>query len=74
MLPRSSRCRKLPANGTRIEITAQGPHLVVVFNGVKTVDVQDSKHDKGVIALQHGVGADKKEGAIKFRKVEIKPL
>jgi hypothetical protein len=56
------------------EITAQGPHLVVVFNGVKTVDVQDSKHDKGVIALQHGAGADKKEGAIKFRKVEIKPL
>ena len=56
------------------EITAQGPHLVVVLNGVKTVDVQDSKHDKGVIALQHGAGADKKEGAIKFRKVEIKPL
>ena len=56
------------------EITAQGPHLVIVFNGVKTVDVQDSKHDKGVIALQHGVGADKKEGVIKFRKVEIKPL
>jgi Domain of Unknown Function (DUF1080) len=56
------------------EITAQGPHLVVVFNGVKTVDVQDSKRDKGVIALQHGAGADKKEGAIKFRKVEIKPL
>jgi hypothetical protein len=56
------------------EITAQGPHLIVVLNGVKTVDVQDRKHDKGVIALQHGVGADKKEGAIKFRKVEIKPL
>jgi 3-keto-disaccharide hydrolase len=56
------------------EITAQGPHLVVVFNGTKTVDVQDSKHGKGVIALQHAAGADKKEGAIKFRKVEIKPL
>ena len=24
------------------EITAQGPHLVVVLNGQKTVDVQDS--------------------------------
>jgi hypothetical protein len=56
------------------EITAQGPHLVVVLNGVKTVDAQDSKHAKGVIALQHGPGADKKEGAIKFRKIEIKPL
>src|SRR4051794_9213040 len=56
------------------EITAQRPHLVVVFNGVKTVDVQDSKRDKGVIALQHGAGADKKEGAINSRKVDIKPL
>ena len=56
------------------EITAQGPHLVVVLNGVKTVDVQDSKHANGVIALQEGTGADKKEGVIKFRKVEIKPL
>jgi 3-keto-disaccharide hydrolase len=56
------------------EITAQGPHLVVVLNGVKTVDAQDSKHAKGVIALQEGANADKKEGAIKFRKVEIKPL
>ena len=36
------------------EITAQGPHLVVVLNGVKTVDVQDSKHAKGVIALAGG--------------------
>jgi hypothetical protein len=56
------------------EITAQGPHLVVVLNGVKTVDVQDSKHANGVIALQEGAGANKKEGVIKFRKVEIKPL
>ena len=56
------------------EITAQGPHLVVVLNGVKTVDAQDSKHAKGVIALQEGANADKKEGVIKFRKIEIKPM
>jgi hypothetical protein len=56
------------------EITAQGPHLVVVLNGVKTADVQDSKLARGAIALQEGTGANKKEGVIKFRKVEIKPL
>jgi hypothetical protein len=58
------------------EITAQGPHLVVVLNGVKTVDVQDSKHAKGAIALQRtpGPAPEHKEGTIKFRKVEIKPL
>ena len=50
------------------EITAQGPHLVVVLNGQKTVDVQDTKHAGGPFALQYG------SGVIKFRKVQIKPL
>ena len=50
------------------EITAQGPHFVVVLNGQKTVDAQDSKHPSGAIALQYG------QGVVKFRKVQIKPL
>ena len=50
------------------EITAQGPHLVVVLNGQKTADVQDSKHAAGPFALQYG------SGVVKFRKVQIKPL
>ena len=50
------------------EITAQGPHLVVVLNGQKTADVQDAKHASGPIALQYG------SGVVKFRKVQIKPL
>jgi Domain of Unknown Function (DUF1080) len=50
------------------EITAQGSHLVLVLNGQKTVDVQDSKLASGPVALQWG------RGVIKFRKVEIKPL
>ena len=50
------------------EITARGPRLVLVLNGVKTVDVENSKLTNGPIALQWG------QGTIKFRKVEIKPL
>ena len=50
------------------ELTAQGDHLVVVFNGMKTVDVHDRKLASGPIALQWG------RGTIKFRKVEIKQL
>jgi hypothetical protein len=50
------------------EITAQGPLLVVVLNGEKTADVQDSKHLGGSFALQHG------SGVVKFRKVQIKEL
>ncbi len=50
------------------EFTARGDHLVVVFNGVKTVDTRDSKLASGPIALQWG------RGTIKWRKIEIKPL
>ena len=57
------------------EITARGTNLVVVLNCQKTVDVNDSKHAQGPVALQFGSGAkDAPGGAIKFRKVEIKPL
>ncbi len=50
------------------EITAQGDHLVVVLNGVKTVDAHDAKHAEGPFALQYG------SGVIKFRKVQVKSL
>ena len=50
------------------EITAKGPRLTVVLNGVKTVDIEDSSHASGPIALQYGAGV------VKFRRVEIRPL
>jgi Domain of Unknown Function (DUF1080) len=56
------------------EITAKGAQLTVVMNGVQTVNVQDSKHARGPIALQYAKGASPNAGFIKFRKLEIKPL
>ncbi|MDB5485462.1 MAG: hypothetical protein JWR73_2552 [Tardiphaga sp.] len=50
------------------DITAKGGHLVVLLNGEKTADVQDTKHAAGPISLQYG------SGTIKFRKVQIKAL
>jgi hypothetical protein len=50
------------------EITAKGPRLTVVLNGVQTVDVQDDKFTRGPVALQWG------RGVVKFRKVQIRPL
>jgi hypothetical protein len=50
------------------EITVRGTHLVLLLNGQKTVDTQDSKLPSGPFALQWG------RGTIKFRKVEIKPI
>lgn len=50
------------------EVTARGDHLVLVLNGVKTVDTRNAKLAQGPIALQWG------RGTIKWRKVEIRPL
>jgi hypothetical protein len=57
------------------EITAKGSQLTVVLNGVQTASVEDSKHAQGPFALQFGNGPnDAPGGAIKWRKVQIKPL
>lgn len=50
------------------EITADGPKLTLVLNGVETVETTNKKYKKGPIALQYG------KGVVKFRKVEIREL
>jgi len=50
------------------EITAKGPNIVVVLNGIKTSELNHDQFASGPIALQHG------SGVIKFRKVQIRPL
>jgi hypothetical protein len=57
------------------DITAKGPQLTVVLNGVQTVNIQDSKFAQGPFALQYGAGArDTVGGSIKWRKVQVRPL
>jgi hypothetical protein len=57
------------------DITARGSQLVVVLNGVQTVNVQNGLHAQGPFALQFANGPkDAPGGAIKWRKVQIKPL
>jgi hypothetical protein len=70
-IPNVAKVEPMPKAGGKwntFEITAQGSHLVIVLNGQKTVDVQDSTHASGLVGLQYG------SGLVKFRKVEIKPL
>jgi len=50
------------------EITVRGPHIVVMLNGIKTVDAKDSTLKSGPIALQYMAGD------IKFRNVQIRRL
>jgi len=51
-----------------LEVTAKGRDIMVVLNGQKTAELRNGMFDGGSIALQHG------GGAVKFRKVQIKPL
>ena len=60
------------------EITAKGQHMTVRLNGVKTVEVDETKinHAAGAFGLQYAVGGEKgaQGGPIKWRKVQIRPL
>ena len=52
------------------DITAQGTKLIVVLNGMKTVDMDHKGHARGPIALQYGMGSS----MVKFRNVRIRTL
>ncbi|MBE0627803.1 MAG: DUF1080 domain-containing protein [Burkholderiales bacterium] len=57
------------------EISAKGTELTVKFNGIVTAHTQNSKHASGPFALQYGAGVKGATGgAIKWRKVQIKPI
>ncbi|MGE5639136.1 MAG: DUF1080 domain-containing protein [Clostridia bacterium] len=50
------------------EITAKGPNMTVVLNGVQTAQTDRANVPSGNIGLQWA------QGVVKYRKVEIKPL
>jgi hypothetical protein len=50
------------------DITARGAKLTVILNGTRTVEVDDTRHPRGPIALQYGAGT------VKFRNVRIRSL
>jgi hypothetical protein len=52
------------------EITAEGERLVVRLNGQTTVDVRNSQHARGTIALQKFSS----DGQVRFRNIKLKPL
>ena len=52
-------------------ITAKGPNLVVVMNGVETANINNSQFAAGPFSLQYGGGDS---GLIKWRKVMVRPL
>ena len=60
----------IPKAGGRwntMEITAKGPQMSVVLNGVRTAEGRDAKFASGVITIQYT------RGLVKFRKLQIRP-
>jgi hypothetical protein len=53
------------------EILADGPHIKLTFNGVVTIDMQDTKSSTGVIALQMHAGEPMR---VEFRNLKIKVI
>ncbi len=57
------------------EITAKGSQLIVLLNGIQTVNIQHAEFAQGPFALQFGNGPkDAPGGVIKWRKVQVKEL
>lgn len=59
---------KAAGKWSTLEVTAKGPHIVVMVNGQKTAEAKDTTYTEGAVALQYLAGT------IKFRKVAVKPL
>lgn len=58
-----------------LEVTARGPEMSVVLNGVEVSRGSDAKFAQGPFALQFGNGPKGAPGgAIKWRRVEVRPL
>jgi hypothetical protein len=58
-----------------LELTVRGPEMSVVLNGVKVASGRDAKYPDGAIGLQFGnLPKDVPGGAIKWRRVEVRPL
>jgi hypothetical protein len=57
------------------EIRAQGQKMTVVLNGIKTAEIDNAQFLSGPVALQFGnLPNSVPGGAIRFRKVQVRPL
>ena len=57
-----------PDKWNSYDITVEGDHIVILLNGVKTVDIHEATYKSGPISLQYGAGV------VKFRNVHLERL
>src|SRR5262245_24477551 len=64
----------LPGQWNTFEVTMNGDHMVVIYNGKKVVDAHDSRLKSGAIGLQSAHAEDPPGAGVEFRNLKIKRL
>ena len=64
----------VPGQWNTVEITMDGTHMTVIYNGRKVVDGHDSRRSSGCIALDLAQPAEAPDANIEFRNLKIKRL
>jgi len=57
-----------------LDITADGDHFVILYNGRKVVDAHDTKLGNGAIGLQWAHPEDAPGTKVEFRNIKVRPL
>jgi hypothetical protein len=64
----------VPGQWNTFEVTLNGDHIVVIYNGSKVVDAHDSRLTAGGIGLQSAHKEDPPGAKIEFRNLRVKRL
>jgi hypothetical protein len=64
----------VPGQWSTFEVTMNGDHIVVLYNGRKVVDAHDSRLASGAIGLQSAHAVDPPGAKVEFRNLRIKRL
>ena len=57
-----------------LDITAEGDHFVILYNGRKVVDAHDTKLENGAIGLQWAHPEDAPGTKVEFRNIKVRRL
>ena len=64
----------IPNQWNSFEVTVNGDHIVVMYNGAKVIDVHDKRRATGAIGLQSAHPEDPAGAFVEFRNLKIKRL
>jgi hypothetical protein len=66
--------RILPGQWNTFDVTMNGDHITVLYNGKKVVDVRDARRSTGAIGLQSAHPEDPAGAFVEFRNLRVKRL